>query len=183
MRTIRIALVMAFAAAAPLAAQSQQPHGFDISFGMGGGSAGVTGGTNRETSPAGYLRMGASVRPNLVIAGELNGWSKSQSGTTFTIGTVNAIAQYYPVMNNGLYVLGGMGYGTMQAKADVAGTTTTDNANGFGYQVGAGYDWRLTPSFSLTPYAGYFATSGGKFSDGTKMNGNVFQFGLGFTWR
>ena len=185
MRTIKIALVLAFAGAAPLAAQAHD--GFTISFGLGGGSAGVSCGSNctsnRETSPAGYLRIGAAVRPNLVIAGEMNGWSKSENGGTFTIGTVNAVAQYYPVANNGLYLLGGMGYGTMQAKYDFGGgVTASDNANGFGYQVGAGYDWRLMPSFSLTPYVGYFATAGGKFSDGTKADGNVFQFGLGFTW-
>ncbi|HKO15120.1 MAG TPA: outer membrane beta-barrel protein [Gemmatimonadaceae bacterium] len=188
MRPTRLALALALAAAAPLSAQSAARTGFTLSLGVGGGSAGVSCGdsctSDRETSPSMYLRLGGAVRPNLVLAGEINGWSKSENGGTFTIGTVNAVAQYYPAASNGFYLLGGLGFGTMEAKADLGGGfTASDRANGLGYQLGAGYDWRLAPTFALTPYVGYFSTVGGKFSDGTQANGNVVQFGLGFTWR
>ncbi len=57
----------------------------------------------------------------------------------------------------------------------------SDNTSGFGYQLGTGYDIRVKSNFSLTPFATYFATVGGK-SDGVKIDGNVFHIGLGFTW-
>ncbi|HKO15121.1 MAG TPA: outer membrane beta-barrel protein [Gemmatimonadaceae bacterium] len=184
MRISKLALVLAFAAAAPLSAQSQGRNGFTLSAGVGSGSAGMTidgaSADSRESSPSGYLRLGTAMSPNLVIAGELNGWSKSESGASMTIGTINAVAQYYPTMMRGLYVLGGAGLGLLHSSAG----GTSDNANALGYQVGAGYDWRFTPSFALTPYVGYFATTSAKFStSGVKASGNVFQFGLGLTWR
>ena len=59
----------------------------------------------------------------------------------------------------------------------------SDNTNGLGYQFGAGYDIRVGRNFSLTPFGTYFATAGGKLdSSNQKIDGNVFHFGLGFTW-
>src|SRR6185369_2405092 len=106
LRAVRLATVAAFVTATPAVAQDTHPQvrdGFTISFGFGGGSAGATCtscNTDREKAPTGYLRLGGAVRPNLIIGGEINGWSKKATDqgfeTTMTIATINAIAQWYP---------------------------------------------------------------------------------------
>lgn len=189
----RVALAI-FLAATPAIAQStlQPRQGLNISFGFGGGSAGATCSgcdTDRETAPSMYLRIGGAVRPSFVLAGEVNGWSKSetQQGVegTLTIATVNALAQWYPQPANGFFLSGGLGVGSMKMEIKSPGLGSfSDNTNGLGYQVGTGYDIRVAGTFSLTPYVTYFGTAGGKVeSSNEKLDGNVLQFGLGFSWR
>jgi hypothetical protein len=180
--------------ATPALAQSnpQTRDGFTISFGVGGGSAGVTCedacDSDRETAPAVYLRLGGAYRPNLILGGEINVWSKQseEDGVdgTITVGTVNAFAQWYPQPTGGFFVAGGLGVGSMNVEVKVPGLPTiSDRTTGLGYHVGAGYDIRLGKNFSLTPYATFFGTAGGKVeSNSEKIDANVAQIGLGFTW-
>jgi hypothetical protein len=193
-KAVRLATVAVFVTATSAVAQDTHPQvrdGFTVSFGFGGGSAGATcGGCNsdREKAPSGYLRLGGAVRPNLIIGGEVNGWSKKETDqgfeSTVTIATVNAIAQWYPQTTTGFFLIGGVGLGSMEVKATATGLGSfSDRTNGLGYQVGTGYDIRLARNFSLTPFVTYFATAGGTVeSSNEKANGNVFHFGIGFTW-
>jgi len=186
MRTIFRVLALSALTAAPLAAQNAQTReGFAISFGLGGGSGAMTadgGSSDRRGAPSGYLRVGGAYKPNLILSGEINAWTKSQDGATLTIGTVNATAQYYPAAEMGFFVNGGLGMGSVRMSVDDPsfGTVSTDGT-GLGYQLGTGYDLRLAPNFALTPYATYFRTAGIKVA-GEKINGNVFHFGVGFSW-
>src|SRR4249919_1657945 len=84
MRRILGAAIMAVLVAVPALAQSkpQIRDGFTISFGLGGGSAGASCDncdSDRESAPSLYLRLGGAVRPGLVLAGEINGWSKTKT--------------------------------------------------------------------------------------------------------
>lgn len=189
-RHLAFTAVAAIVAATPAAAQGRH-DGFTVSVGVGGGSAGATCegcSTDRQKAPSLYLRLGGAVRPNLVIAGELNGWTKQESSqgfdATITIATVNAVAQWFPQPTGGFFVSGGVGLGSIEValKANNIGTLS-NRTNGLGFQVGTGYDIQLTRGFALTPFATYFTTAGGKVeSSGEKINGNVLQAGLGFTW-
>jgi len=193
MRPILGAVVLAALVAAPAVAQSkpQTRDGFTISFGLGGGSAGSSCDgcdSDRESAPSVYLRLGGALRPGLVLAGEINGWSKTktESGVegTLTIVTVNALVQWYPQPATGFFLSGGVGTGSMGLDVKIPGRpTVSDRTTGFGYQAGLGYDIRVGRNFSLTPFGTYFATAGGKLdSTGEKIDANVFHFGLGFTW-
>jgi hypothetical protein len=179
---------------APSAMAQSHPQtrdGFTISFGLGAGSAGVTCDgcdTNRETAPALYLRLGGAVRPNLIVGGETNGWSKTTEDqgdkAIVTVVTINAIAQWYPETTGGFFIDGGLGVGSMNVEVKAPGLPTlSDKTTGLGYQVGVGYDVRVRKNFSLTPYATYFGTAGGKTENtDAKIDANVIQVGLGFTW-
>jgi outer membrane protein with beta-barrel domain len=183
--------LLALASLPALGQKPQTRDGFTISFGFGSGSAGLTCNacdTDRESAPTGYLRIGGALRPNLILAGEANAWTKSKTEqgvqVDVSIGTVNFLVQWYPQPTGGFFVSGGVGGGSMSVDAKLPnGPTVSDRTNGFGYQAGAGYDIRLGRNFSLTPFATYFATAGGKLdSTKEKIDGNVFHFGLGFTW-
>ena len=69
-----------------LSAQHPQTRqGFWIGFGLGGGSAKVscTGcTTGRETGFTGFLKMGGTLSPKVLLGGESSGWAKKSSGVT-----------------------------------------------------------------------------------------------------
>jgi hypothetical protein len=192
-----MAALLGALAAAPALAQGAASHpqtrdGFAISFGVGAGSAGFSCdgcSSDRGNGGSGYLRIGGAVRPNLVIAGELNGWTKQESGATGTIGYLTAVAQWYPAPASGFYLEGGIGGGSVQIDVTdlTTGTTERLESAGVAFQLGTGYDWRVARNFSLTPYVDFLTTAGGEAKyDGASLNerldANVFQFGLGFSW-
>jgi hypothetical protein len=187
MRTLTSIVLAAVIIAAPLHAQGypQTRSGFTISFGFGSGSAtfdcdGCD--TGSQSAGTGYFRMGGTVRPNLIIGGEVNGWTKSQGGATLSIVSFDAVAQWYPSVTGGFYVDAGIGTGSITAEYDIGGGTLTQTQHGLGYQIGAGYDWRVGRNFSLSPYAKYFSAQTGSSGNGDKLNAKVFHLGLGFTW-
>ncbi len=173
--------------AAPALAQETQPRqGFGISFGLGGGSAGIDCdgcGSDRDTGGSGYLRLGGHVRPDLFVAFESIGFVTSNDGWDTTGGFYSVATQWYPNVDKGFYLKGNLG---------VAGVVEDDGFDeievaAFGLGLGIGYDIRLGRNFSLTPYANLVYTAKGDVklngsSTGIKAGFNLFQIGLGFTW-
>lgn len=173
----------AFAQAAP---RPQTREGFGISFGLGSGSAGSECDfctSDRTTALSGYLRLGGHVSPSVLVAFESNGWSNSESGYDQSLGFYSAVVQWYPNVEQGFYLKGGLG---------LALYTETDgvdevSASALGLSLGTGYDIRVGKNFSLTPFANFLVSSKGEldFNDeatGLKVSANLIQFGLGFTW-
>jgi hypothetical protein len=187
---------MSLIVAAPLVAQSkpQTREGFTIGFGVGLGSAGVSCsncGTERKNAGSGYLRIGGAVRPNLIVAGESQAWAKSESdqGTTddVTIAALLAVVLWYPEPQDGFHLKGGLGFGSITDDIRDPLFSAKLESTGVAFTFGVGYDWRLGKNFSLTPYLSYFATTGAEAkvngsSLNEKLNANLFQVGLGFTW-
>ena len=183
------AALLAFAS--PVFAQGAPAlrQGFTISFGLGGGSAafGYEGNSSdRFSGPSGYLRIGGAVTPSLVIAGETHGWTRSEEDITSQVGYLMAVAQWYPNAAGGFHLIGGLGAGMMNEEDDAPGGYQLESVGG-AFQVGLGYDIRMTRNFSLTPYANFLGMGGGEprfngVSAGGSLSANVFQFGLGFSW-
>ena len=105
------AVLIALCASVVDAQKPQTRNGFTISFGLGGGSAGATCddcSSDRQSAPSGYLRIGGALRQNLILAGEVNAWTKEygEQGVTadLTITTVNFVAQWYPQPTSGFFV-------------------------------------------------------------------------------
>ena len=196
MRFMAGAVGLTLLVATPLVAQSkpQTREGFTIGFGLGFGSAGVSCNgcsTDREKAGSGYLRIGGAVRPNLIVAGESQGWTKSvtDQGTNedITIGALLAVVQWYPEVTDGFHLKGGLGFGSISDDIKDPTFNAKLESTGIAFTFGAGYDVRMGKNFSLTPYVSYFATAGAEAKvNGTsaneKLNANLFQLGLGFTW-
>ena len=97
--------------------------------------------------------------------------------------TVNLVAQWYPQLDGGFFVVGGLGVGTVRSDllGDLTGVASA-NTTAFGYQVGTGWDIRVKPNISVTPYATFFGTAAGKVKDGDqKLDANVGQIGVALT--
>lgn len=187
-------LAGALFAASLAGAQESSPsarNGFTIGFGIGAGSGGISCSgcaTDRESGFSGYLRLGGAVRPGLIIGGETNGFVKTVEDGQVSFGFYSAVVQWYPQPQNGFFLKGNLGYAASQFVVDDFGLGSIEiNTAGFGAGVGAGYDIRLGRMFSVTPYVNALTSFGADAqyagrSLGEKLNSNLLQFGIGFTW-
>jgi hypothetical protein len=172
---LALAVITACLAGGALAQQSQQPqirHGFWFSAGLGYGSLGCQNCGGREGALSGNLSLGGTLSPKLLLGVSTNGWTKSQSGSTLTVGTLTAAVRFYPSPMGGFFLTGGLGLGTVSAGISGFGSASQ---TGVAALLGLGYDIRMSRSISLTPYWNGFALS---YSGG---DANVGQIGLGIT--
>lgn len=164
-------------AAAPATAQNPQTReGFWVGFGLGWGSMGLhcdgCDGLDRSGSYTGYGKLGGTLLPNLLLGAETNGWSKSEDGVTVALANVSAAAYWYPMVQEGLFVKGGLGYSELSADEG----NGRSSEGGWGALLGLGYDMRVGRNTSITPVLNYFR---GAFNGGSA---DVFQVGVGVTF-
>ena len=172
-----LTLVTLSLAAAPAAAQHPQTReGFWAGVGMGWGSFGLScdgcAGLDRTGSYTGYVNVGGTLRPNLLLGAELNGWTKSEDGATVRLANASAAAYWYPTVQSGLFLKGGMGYSRLSADNGLVSASD----GGWGLLMGLGYDMRVARATSITPVLNYFR---GAFDGGSA---DVVQLGLGVTF-
>jgi hypothetical protein len=163
--------------ATPAAAQhAQVREGFWANVGAGWGSMGVScdgcDGVDRTGSYTGSLALGGTLRPNVLVGAEFNGWSKSEEGATVRLANASAAAYWYPMVQSGLFLKGGAGYSRLSADDGIVSASD----GGFGVLAGLGYDVRVARTTSITPVVNYFR---GVFDGGSA---DVFQLGLGVTF-
>jgi hypothetical protein len=200
LRIVVFALTVLLCAGSSAQAQEDSTSEWSSTAAIALGSAKQTCETcdgERTRAPSGYLRVGRAIATGLVLSGEVDVWSKSEdwvlvsnagletSGTSrFTIGTLNVVAQWYPVPARGFFVDGGVGVGRYQISSksrDVGGFSAYSYA--LGYQAGIGYDIPIGSHFAVTPSAKIFGFAGAKMEglEG-KLGVNVAQLALGVTW-
>jgi len=193
MRIVLTGSALTMLAVTPAFAQlhPQVRDGFTISVGGGAGSAGFSCdecSSKRKYAPSAYLRIGGAARPNLVLAGEVNVWTKNETEdeieATTTVGMLSAVAQWYPQTSSGFFLSAGAGAGGVMVDAKLPdGVQASERTKAIGYQLGTGYDVRVRKNFSITPYATYYAVARGKLADEAfKIGSNVVHFGVGLTW-
>jgi hypothetical protein len=165
------ALLAVLLATTANAQQAQIRKGFWIGGGMGYGSMGIscTGcpDFNREGGMSGYLKLGGTIRQNILLGVESTAWTKSEGGATLTMGNASGAVYWYPMTANGLFVKAGAGYSILD--------DGFANESGFGMLAGLGYDVRVGRNLSITPVANWFR---GGFTD---LSANVIQLGVGVT--
>jgi Outer membrane protein beta-barrel domain len=167
------ALVLVLAPALSAQGRPQTRDGFWIGFGLGWGSLSFScsGCSGSEGAFSGYLKMGGTISPKVLIGGESNGWSKSDAGTTLTAGNLSATVYFYPQPTGGLFLRGGIGW----ASLSVSGGGGSES--GAGAVFGVGYDVRVGAKTSIVPVANF---NWGDLGSGVKQN--VFQLAVGVTF-
>lgn len=193
MRLVHALVIVLAVTSVPLHAQEEPAvnkharRGFWISFGAGAGSIGANcdgcEDTDRETGLSGYLRLGGTISPNILIGGGTNGFYKDSEGIRQTFGAASALILWYPSARGGFYLEGGLGYALYAATDDVDELS----AGGVSALLGVGYDIRLGQNFSLTPFFSVAANGGAELKangtgTGFDFNTNLAQLGLGVSW-
>jgi hypothetical protein len=175
--------ILALCGAGTASAQhAQTREGFWIGFGFGYGSAHATCngcGSTSTGGATGFLKLGGTLSPNVLLGGAVNGWVKSSGGLTERLGNVTGSVYYYPARASGFFVTGGLGFSSYDL-SDGGSITGT----GWGFTCGAGYDVRVGRNISLTPVANFAYGGVGDLSDNftTGWKQSVIDFGLGITF-
>jgi outer membrane protein with beta-barrel domain len=167
------ALLAMLLATTATAQQAQTRHGFWFGGGLGYGSMGLSctgcSDVGREGSVSGFAALGGTLRQNILLGVEMNGWTKSQGAGTVTMGNLSGAAYWYPMPTQGLFVKAGAGYSNLRADDGVSSASD----GGLGILAGVGYDIRAGRKLSITPVANWYR---GSFNGGSA---DVLQFGLG----
>jgi len=170
-----VAIVSALLVVAASAASAQHPQtrkGFWIGFGFGYGSYTCTD-CSSVGSVSGYLKMGGTVSPHLLLGGETNGWTKSEGGETLTAGNASFAGYYYPQPAGGLFLRGGVGFSTISGSS--GGSTASQT--GAGATAGLGYDLRVGANTSVTPVFNFVWGH-----PDTGFSQSILQFAVGVTF-
>lgn len=156
----------------------QTREGWLVGFGIGGGTAGVSGSSTREGGTAGSFRVGYAFQPELSIELNSTAWTKSESGTTLTFSVAGPAVAFCPLGSQGLGLVlkAGAGLGTVSASSSSGSSTFTASESGFGVLAGAAYEFRLRRTFAIGPQVdfNYLSING--------ESANYVDFGLGFNW-
>ena len=181
-----LCVVLVTSSTALWAQRPQTREGFWIGFGFGYGSFDVScddcPDIDREGSATGFIKLGGTLSPKLLLGGEVTAWVKSESGYDMVAGNVSAVLYFYPVVTSGLFLKGGLGYSNYRESNEFDGSF-----NGFGVVAGIGYDIRVGGNISITPNLDFAFGGGGDLDvDGlgelTGWTQNLFQLALGVTF-
>ncbi len=147
-------------------------RGFWFSGGLGYGSLGCQDCGSREGGLSGGIQLGGTLSQKVLLGGATSGWTKEEGAATLTVGTVVAMIRFYPSSTGGLFLLGGLGVGSIYAKVDGFGENTETGA---GALLGLGWDLRVGDNVSMTPFWNGFAVQN------SDVDANVGQIGLSVT--
>lgn len=123
--------------------------GFWFNGGLGWGSLGCDGCAEREGGGVLSLAAGGTLSQNVLLGASIDGWSKEENGTRLTASSLLATLRFYPSTDNGFFLRGGLGVGTVEASISGVGS---GSETGGAALLGLGYDFRVSETVSLTPY-------------------------------
>lgn len=160
-------------------------HGFWIGGGAGIGSARLSCTVcraGRDGGGSGYLRLGATITPQILIGGEAIAWYHSEQDVSFFLGSVQAVVLLYPMAKSGFFVKTGFGLAQYSAKDP----TNKISSQALAMQVGVGYEMAVAQSMSIVPFANFVGTTGAdvRFNDtvsGLGAKTSLIQVGVGLT--
>lgn len=156
----------------PVSGHPQTRQGFWFNVGLGYGSLGCDNCNGREGGLSGGLSLGGTLSQKFLLGVGTTGWTRSEGGTTLTVGTLDLRFRFYPSATGGFFLTGGLGVGSIHAEVNGFGS---DTETGGAAVVGLGYDARVGSNVSLTPFLNGFAVRS------SNADANVGQIGLSVT--
>jgi hypothetical protein len=174
-----LGIALALDAVSPGRAAAQNPQtrqGFFASVGLGFGSFGCGDCDEREGSGAAVIYLGGTLNPQLLLGGEVSGWTKEEDGGRRTHSNLSASVQFYPSATSGFFVRSGIGGSSVEIEFTSGNSTLTISDEGFGATAGLGYDIRVGSNFSVTPYATF------AYGSVAETTATTFQGGVAATF-
>lgn len=160
--TCLAAAVLLVAAPAPLAAQEEEPGlrqhraGFWLSGGLG---LGVN--EDRDFGGAGYFRLGGTLGDHWALGFDAVAYTRDAevrtdppvaADGTLTRSNGTAALYFFPSLESGFFLKGGVGVAVARAEVETQGVTISDENSGVGLTAGAGWDLQLGDgNLYLTP--------------------------------
>ncbi len=139
-----------------------------------------------EPGVSGYLKLGTTVAPQLLMGVEANGWRRDLEGTTITSVNASVVAYVYLKPTSRFFFKGGVGATYYREDVAVKYPEDTAGTTGFGLTAGVGYDLRVGDNVSVTPVANFVFGSLGNIRHRGLFIPNVqatlLQLALGVTF-
>jgi len=104
---------------------------------------------NRDLAPTLGVAIGTTMSPSLLIGADAIAWRASQGTVTELFGAVGLAAYWYPNPSRPLQLKGGIAYTTYRASDEDHALT----GSAVGPLLGISYEWRLSNSLGLAPFA------------------------------
>ncbi len=163
--------------------------GLWMGVGVGAGSSLVTCGICREDrlgGPSGYMGLGATLRPDLLVGAEGTIWVHASEEIDQYLGALTLAAYLYPRRGSGFFVKGGLSGLRYVATEDGSAGEDDASATTLGVGLGVGYEFPIRPGYALVPFLNLVASSFGSLSQGgetlaSDLNVSLIQFGVGLT--
>lgn len=157
--------------------------GFWFSAGLGAGAESFDardglGWSDGKGGGSGYLKLGGTVSPSLLLGVEGNLWAASYYRQNYdrALGSLMGIAQVYPSPSSGFFLKGGIGWARDNLRTYPApGVVYSSDINGTAYAFGLGYDVPVGRSVSITPTLDLVA------QDYRDHRERIVNFGIGIT--
>ncbi len=160
-------------AVAPRGRYPQTREGFWFNAGTGLGFAGCQGCVGSDAGASGGLSLGGRVSDKVLFGVGTSGWYKSYAeGVSLSGGTFDGRIRFYPSVNSGFFLTGGLGLGHISVGVAGFGSETEYGVGGL---FGLGWDIRIKPNVSLTPFYNGFAVQT------SNADSHVDQIGVGIT--
>jgi outer membrane protein with beta-barrel domain len=184
-------LLLATTLAASVSAQEARPSnvrkGFWIGFGLGGGVNLSQGLDNKSLwGGNGYIRLGGTTKPDILLGGEAIGWTVDDRGNTLERGNAHFVVMWYPNVKKGFYLKGGIGVASIGESRSAGNTTTTTTKGGFGSGAGLGYELQIGKNLYLVPSADFllqvFSSENDPVLGNIPGTNTMLLFNLGLTW-
>lgn len=146
--------------------RQQTRDGFWFNGGAGFGSRDCRD-CDRQSGVTVAIGAGGTLSRNVLVGASIDAWTQSGG----TVAVLLARLRFYPSVTSGFFLTGGLGLGRWRAE----GTDANSSDTGTGELIGLGYDIRVSPNLSLTPFWNWFAMQT------TNQDHNVGQLGLSLT--
>lgn len=143
--------------------------GFFIAGGLGGGYESFkTDGfnwTDEELGAVFHLKLGGTPSRTVRLGGEFSGWGEDEAGVEEFVGSLMGIVQLYPSPSGGFFLKAGAGPSYFNQKVfDGFGYVEVDD-NGFGFNLGAGWDFQVSRGLTIGPVFDYWQHDFGEFKE------------------
>jgi hypothetical protein len=136
---------------------------FNVGLGVGVG--------NDIGGQSGNLAVGWALNPRWLMAVGTSDWRTAFDRATLTLGTLDLRVQFYPEVNGGFFLTGGLGLGYFWLSDSGTGADI-----GRSFLIGLGYDARIGENVSITTFVNRAAIHT------PDPSGSVGQIGVGVTF-
>lgn len=170
-------------------AQSPSRRGFWLAAAFGGGyttaDCDQCDVESRETGSYLALALGGTVSRRVLVGAELNSWYRAiEDGDESLLGLFTVV-QWYPWSARGLHLRTGVGWSYARSGYRLDDKTGKASKLGLGLRFGAGWDIRIRPTVSISPFLGaHIAALGDTEVRGTTLRNLLTtsrQVGVGVT--
>ncbi len=143
--------------------------GFFIAGGIGGGYESFkTDGfewTDEELGATFHLKLGGTPSSTVRLGGELAGWGADEAGVEEFVGGLMGIVQLYPSPSSGFFLKAGAGPSYFNQKVFDGLFYEEVDDNGFGFNLGAGWDFQVSRGLTIGPVLDYYQHDFGEFKE------------------